>query len=81
MENAVEDWKEFYELEEDGFYIVGISADGTWRKRGFSSLFGVVTALSLLTGKAVDVEVMSKGCRQCMGWSGIGSIFGYQSFQ
>ena len=68
MENAVEELKEFYEPEEDGFYNVGISADGTWRKRGFSSSFGVVTALSLLTGKAVDVEVMSKECRECMGW-------------
>ena len=57
MENAVEELKEFYEPEEDGFYNVGISADGTWRKRGFSSLFGVVTTLSLLTGKVVDVEV------------------------
>ena len=55
MENAVEELKEFYEPEEDGFYNVGISADGTWWKRGFSSLFGVVTALSLLTGKAVEI--------------------------
>ena len=57
------------EPKEDGFYNVGISADGTWRNRGFSSLFGVVTTLSLLTGKAVDVEVMLKECRECMGWS------------
>ena len=39
MENAVEELKEFYEPEEDGFHNVGISADGTWRKRGFSLLF------------------------------------------
>ena len=28
----------------------------------------MVTALSLLTGKVVDVEVMSKECRECIGW-------------
>lgn len=68
MENAVEELKELYEPEEDGFYNVRISAEGTWKKRGFSSSFGVVTALTLLTGKAVVVEVMSKGCRECVGW-------------
>lgn len=68
MENAVQELKESDEPEEDGIHNVGISADGTWRKRGFSSAYGVVTALSLLTGKAVDVEVMSKECRECMSW-------------
>ena len=68
MENAVEELKGSDEPEEDRIYNVGISADGTWRKRGFSSAFGVVTALSLLTGKAINVEVMSKECRECMNW-------------
>ena len=36
--------------------------------RGFSSSFGDVTAISLLTGKALDVQIMSKECHKCVGW-------------
>ena len=60
--------KDIYEPKENGNYNVGISADGTWRKRGYSSLYGVVTAISIVTGKVVDYEVMSKECRECMLW-------------
>lgn len=68
MENVVEELKEFYELEEDGFYNVGIFVDGIWRKRGFLLSVGVVIVLSLFIGKVVDVEVMYKECIECMGW-------------
>ena len=68
MVNAVEEVKGFYEPDSDGVYDIGVSGDGTWRKRGFSSSSGVVTAISLLTGKTLDVEIMSKECRECMGW-------------
>ncbi|MBP1527464.1 MAG: hypothetical protein H9Q66_06055, partial [Spiroplasma ixodetis] len=37
--------------------------DGTWHKRGFSSLNGVVTATSVDTGKVIDVEIFSKFCK------------------
>ena len=39
---------------------VGVSVDGTWQRRGFN---GVVTAISIDTGKVVDVEIMSKICK------------------
>ena len=70
MANAVEEVKTFYEQEEDGKFDIGVSGDGTWRKRGYSSSYGVVTALSTITGKVVDVEVMSKNCKECTGWRG-----------
>lgn len=70
MANAVEEVKTFYEPQEDGNFDIGVSGDGTWRKRGYSSLYGVVTALSTITGKVVDVEVMSKNCKECTGWRG-----------
>ena len=47
----------------------GISIDGTWQKRGYSSHNGVVTAISLDTKKCVDVEVLSDKCQQCLKWS------------
>ena len=70
MSKAANDVKEFYEPNEEGLYDIAVSGDGTWRKRGFSSSYGVVTVLSTVTGKALDCEVMSKECRQCMQWRG-----------
>ena len=43
----------------------GVSVDGCWQKRGFVSLNGCVAALSIDTGKVLDVEPMSRLCKQC----------------
>lgn len=40
--------------------ISTVSGDGSWRKRGFSSLFGFVSLIGWFTGKVVDVLVKSK---------------------
>lgn len=45
-----------------------VSGDGTWRKRGFSSLFGLVTLIGWFTGKILDVCVKSKYCKSCEFW-------------
>jgi len=42
--------------------------DGTWRKRGHSSLQGVVTAISAETGKCLDYETLNKVCFSCARW-------------
>ena len=44
---------------------VGVSFDGTWQKRGFSSLNGVVAAISITSGKVIDTEVVSRFCKAC----------------
>ncbi len=36
-----------------------VSCDGTWQRRGHSSLNGCVTTLSIETGKCLDIEVLS----------------------
>ncbi|GFU66021.1 uncharacterized protein TNCV_4515751 [Trichonephila clavipes] len=38
--------------------------DGTWQRRGYSSMNGCVAALSVDTGK-VDIEIMSSYCPTC----------------
>ncbi|GFT18859.1 uncharacterized protein TNCV_1671971 [Trichonephila clavipes] len=43
----------------------GVPVDGAWQRRGHSSLNGCVAVLSIDTGKVVDLEVMSKWCRNC----------------
>ncbi|CAH3044662.1 unnamed protein product [Pocillopora meandrina] len=40
-----------------------VSFDGTWAKRGFTSLTGVVFVISIDTGEVLDYHVMSKSCR------------------
>ena len=38
----------------------GVSCDGTWQKRGFSSRNGCVTAISIDTEKVLDVDTLSR---------------------
>ena len=56
------------QVEEDGDKIKDVIAsfDGTWQKRGYASLNGVIAAIS--HGKVVDSEVMSKICLSCRYW-------------
>lgn len=48
---------------------ITVSGDGSWRKRGFSSLYGLVTLIGSSTGKVVDVLVKSKHCKACEFWT------------
>lgn len=45
-----------------------VSGDGTWKKRGFSSLFGVSTLIGKFTGKVLDALVKSSFCSACSQW-------------
>ena len=42
-----------------------VSFDGTWAKRGFTSLTGVVFVVSVDTGEVLDYHVLSKACQRC----------------
>ena len=42
-----------------------VTFDGTWHKRGFSSLYGVAAVIDVLTGYVLDFEVLSKFCHVC----------------
>lgn len=43
----------------------GVSVDGTWQRRGYTSLNGCVSVISIDTGKILDLEVMSQYCYTC----------------
>ena len=45
-----------------------VSVDGTWQRRGYSSLNGVVTLMSNVNQKCIDTHVMSKCCKGCQNW-------------
>ena len=40
---------------QEGIGDIGVSVDGTWQKRGYTSLNGVIVAISIHTGKIVDL--------------------------
>ena len=42
------------------------SYDGSWHKRGFTSIFGFGCVIDVLTGLVIDYEVLSKYCRMCV---------------
>lgn len=45
-----------------------VSGDGTWKKRGFSSLFGVTTLIGKYSKKMLDTVVKSSFCQACNMW-------------
>ena len=44
---------------------IGVSVDGSWQKREFSSLNVVVTALSVSSGNILDTEIVPRHCKSC----------------
>ena len=48
--------------------IITVSNDGSWQKRGHSSLNGVVTVVASDSGKCVDFCVLTETCNACTSW-------------
>lgn len=65
---AVNEEKEILQEQGKAENEFTVSGDGTWKKRGFSSLFGVSTLIAKYTGKVVDACVMSSFCAGCNLW-------------
>lgn len=59
MDSAIEEAV----LANDGSRDLAIAIDGTWQKRGHTSLNGAITATSFDTGKVIDVAIFSKFCK------------------
>ena len=43
----------------------GVSVDGKWQRKGFSSTLGVVAAISIDNGRVLDVVILSKSYKGC----------------
>lgn len=59
------DLQEALDRGESPVIDISVSYDGTWQKRGFTSLFGVGISINVLTGLVIDYEVLSKYCHAC----------------
>ena len=49
----------------DDIVNTSVSGDGTWQRKGFSSFNGVFAAISIESGKVLNVESMSPYCKSC----------------
>ena len=66
MKNAGKELHELMISNETGDVVdIAVSFDGTWAKRGFTSLTGVVFVISVDTGKVLDCHCLSKACQKC----------------
>ena len=57
--------KESGEEGSDATVDAAVSFDGTWAKRGFTSLTGIVFVIAVDTGEVLDYHVLSKECHKC----------------
>ncbi|XP_052758504.1 uncharacterized protein LOC128202373 [Galleria mellonella] len=48
--------------------ILKVSGDGTWKKRGFKSNYGVATLIGYYSGKVIDLKTKSSYCQGCIYW-------------
>ena len=45
------------------YFMTDFSADGIWQRKGFTSLNGVTTGISIDSGKLLDTVILSKSCK------------------
>ena len=65
MSRVHEELRDLYDIPPDQIINILISCDGTWQKRGFSSIFGVVFVIAYETGEVMDYTLLSKHCSVC----------------
>ena len=65
ISDAVAEIREAKKANDDEIVDTSVSCDGTWQRRGYSSLNGVVTSISIDTRKILDCEAMSRSCKAC----------------
>ena len=58
------------DFDDNEVYNTTVSCDGTWQRRGYSSLNGVFTVVSIDTGKCLGIECLIKTCKSCDMWKG-----------
>ena len=56
------------DVDDNGVCDVSAPFDGTWQRRGYASLNGVLTAISIENGKCLDYECLTKNCKMCEMW-------------
>ncbi|GFY08345.1 uncharacterized protein TNCV_1357511 [Trichonephila clavipes] len=58
-----------------------VSGDETWKTRGHTSPIGVCSIIGDITGKVIDVEVLSSYCKSCDRWKSLKYGTAYQEWK
>lgn len=71
LEEAAKITREYYEsadpsLKGQKTIDAYVSYDGSWQKRGFTSLYGLGAVIDVNTGLVLDYELLSKFCYACI---------------
>ena len=53
------------DVNDDVIVNTAIPCDGSWQRRGYSSINGVVTIITTDSAKILDCEPMSRYCKGC----------------
>ncbi|GFY32216.1 uncharacterized protein TNCV_3557241 [Trichonephila clavipes] len=75
MKNAAKE-----EVSASGSNEICVSGDGTWKTRGHTSRIGVCSVIGDVTGKVIDVAVLSSYCKGCEKWRGPKSGHSYEEW-
>ena len=67
-------------VDDQGITDITVSCDGTWQKRGHSSLNGIVTVISSNSNKCIDYRIMTKTCKACQSWESRKDTEDYEKF-
>ena len=54
-----------YDTKPNDVIDVTVTCDGTWSKRGFTALYGVLVVMSWDSGQVLDAVALSKQCTVC----------------
>ncbi|GFX80496.1 uncharacterized protein TNCV_2530041 [Trichonephila clavipes] len=76
IKNAVKE-----EVSASGSNKICISGDGTWKTRGHTSRIGVCSVIGDVTGKVIDVAVLSSYCKGCEKWRWPKSEHSYEEWK
>ncbi|GFU99263.1 uncharacterized protein TNCV_2739241 [Trichonephila clavipes] len=76
MKNAAKE-----EVSVSGSNEICVSGDGTWKTRGHTSRIGVCSVIGDVTGKVIDVAVLSSYCKGCEKWRGPKSGHSYEEWK
>ena len=68
------------EYKEDLVCDIAVSCDDTWQRRGYSSLNGVVSAISVDTGTCLAYDALVKKCKSCQMWASRKESLVYDNF-
>jgi len=70
--------KKFNEEHERFILDLKVFGDGSWKKRGFKSLYGVVMFIGYYSGKVIDLIIKNSYCHACTSWKNMVNTSKYQ---